>query len=41
MGKGKIVGRNVIKESLMVELETGMTIEVPNAEATIVNARKP
>jgi len=41
MGKGKIVGRNVIKESLMVELETGMTIEVPNAEATVVNPRKP
>jgi cell fate regulator YaaT (PSP1 superfamily) len=41
MGKGKIVGRNVIKESLMVQLETGMTIEVPNAEATVVNPRKP
>jgi len=41
MGRGKIVGRNVIKESLMVELETGMTIEVPNAEATRANPRKP
>ncbi len=41
MGRGKIVGRNVIKESLMVELETGMTIEVPNAEATLANPRKP
>ncbi len=41
MGKGKIVGRNVIKESLMVELETGMTIEVPSNETTVVNPRKP
>jgi len=41
MGKGKIVGRNVIKETLMVQLETGMTIEVPAAEASIVNPRKP
>jgi len=41
MGNGKIVGRNVIKETLMVQLETGITIEVPNAEAVIVNTKKP
>ena len=41
MGKGRIVGRNVMKETLMVQLETGVTIEVPNAEAVIVDNRKP
>jgi cell fate regulator YaaT (PSP1 superfamily) len=41
MGNGKIVGRNVIKETLIVELETRVRIEVPNAEAVIVNPRKP
>jgi len=41
MGKGRIVGRNVIKETLMVQLETGVVIEVPNAEAVIVDTRKP
>jgi cell fate regulator YaaT (PSP1 superfamily) len=40
MGKGRIVGRNVMKETLMVQLETGVTIEVPNAEAVIVDNRK-
>jgi len=41
MGKGKIVGRNVIKETLITELETGVRIEVPNAEAVIVDSKKP
>ncbi len=40
MGNGRIVGRNVIKETLMVQLETGVTIEVPNAEAVIIDTRK-
>ena len=37
MGKAKIVGRNVIKNTLMAELETRVTIEVPTSEAVIVN----
>jgi hypothetical protein len=41
MGNGRIVGRNVIKETLIVELETRVRIEVPNAEAVIINPRKP
>jgi len=41
MGKAKIVGRNVIKDTLMAELETRVTIEVPTSEAVIVNTRKP
>ncbi len=41
MGKAKIVGRNVIKNTLMAELETRVTIEVPTSEAVIVNTRKP
>ncbi len=41
MGKAKIVGRNVIKNTLMAELETRVTIEVPTSEAAIVNTRKP
>jgi cell fate regulator YaaT (PSP1 superfamily) len=41
MGKAKIVGRNVIKNTLMAELETRVTIEVPTSEAVIVNTGKP
>jgi len=39
MGKAKIVGRNVVKETLMAELETGMTIEVRLSEVVPVNAK--
>ena len=41
MGKARIVGRNVIKDTIMAELETGVTIEIPTREAVIVNPRKP
>ena len=41
MGKAKIVGRNVIKDTVMAELETGVTIEIPTREAVIINIRKP
>jgi len=41
MGKARIVGRNVIKDTVMAELETGVTIEVPTRDAVIVNPRKP
>jgi cell fate regulator YaaT (PSP1 superfamily) len=41
MGKARIVGRNVIKDTIMAELETGVTIEIPTREAVIVNVRKP
>lgn len=40
MGKAKIVGRNVIKDTVMAELETGVTIEVPTRDAVIVHPRK-
>ncbi len=35
MGPAKIVGRNVIKETVMAQLETGVTIEVPLKETTV------
>jgi cell fate regulator YaaT (PSP1 superfamily) len=41
MGKARIVGRNVIKDTVMAELETGVTLEIPTRDAVIVNARKP
>ena len=40
MGKAKIVGHNIIKETLLVELETGVVLEVPANEATLVNPRR-
>lgn len=40
MGKARIVGRNVIKDTITAELETGVTIEIPTREAVIVNTRK-
>jgi hypothetical protein len=41
MGKARIVGRNVIKDTVMAELETGVTLEIPTRDAVIVNTRKP
>ena len=38
MGKAKIVGRNVIKGTLVVQLVSGVTVEIPVAEAVIVPA---
>ena len=40
MGKAKIVGHNVIKETVLAELETGATLEVPAKEAVLVNPRR-
>lgn len=38
MGKAKIVGRNVIKETVVAQLVSGVTVEVPVAEVVVVNA---
>jgi cell fate regulator YaaT (PSP1 superfamily) len=35
MGKAKIVGRNVVKETIMAQLETGVTIEIPFKEVVL------
>jgi cell fate regulator YaaT (PSP1 superfamily) len=40
IGKARIVGRNVIKETLIAELESGVTLEVPVRDVVIVNTRK-
>ena len=40
MGNAKIVGRNIIKETLMAKLETGVTIEIPLNEAIRGSDRK-
>jgi cell fate regulator YaaT (PSP1 superfamily) len=41
MGKAKIVGRNIIKETLVAELDTGVTLEVAVNEAVMVNPQRP
>lgn len=41
MGKARIVGRNIIKETLVAELETGVTLEIPVNEAVLVDSRRP
>lgn len=38
MGKAKIVGRNIIKGTLVAQLISGVTVEVPAAEAVVVPA---
>lgn len=40
MGKAKIVGRNIIKGTLAAQLVSGVTIEIPVAEAVVVTANK-
>jgi len=40
MGKAKIVGRNIVKETLVAELETGVTLEVPVSEAVLATPRR-
>lgn len=40
MGKAKIVGRNIVKETLVAELETGVTLEVPVKEAVLATPRR-
>lgn len=40
VGKAKIIGRNIIKETLLAELETGVTMELPAKEAVLVNTRR-
>lgn len=37
MGKAKIVGRNIMKGTLVAQLISGVTVEVPAAEAVAVN----
>jgi cell fate regulator YaaT (PSP1 superfamily) len=37
MGKAKIVGRNVIKGTLVAQLVSGVTVEIPVTEAVVVN----
>ncbi|MBN1374954.1 MAG: stage 0 sporulation family protein [Dehalococcoidia bacterium] len=37
MGKAKIVGRNIIKETVVAQLISGVTVEVPAKEAVLVN----
>jgi len=39
MGKAKIVGRNVVKETLVAQLESGVTIEVPISEVVLVEKK--
>ncbi|MCX6004739.1 MAG: regulatory iron-sulfur-containing complex subunit RicT [Chloroflexi bacterium] len=39
MGKAKIVGRNVIKETLVAQLETGVTVEIPVSEVVLVEKK--
>ena len=36
MGKAKIVGRNIIKETLVAQLVSGVTVELPVAEAVVI-----
>jgi cell fate regulator YaaT (PSP1 superfamily) len=38
MGKAKIVGRNIIKGTLVAQLISGVTVEVPATEAVVVPA---
>jgi cell fate regulator YaaT (PSP1 superfamily) len=40
MGKAKIVGRNVIKGTLVAQLVSGVTVEIPVAEAVVVAGSK-
>lgn len=40
MGKAKIVGRNVIKGTLVALLVSGVTVEIPAAEAVVVTGTK-
>ena len=40
MGKAKIVGRNIIKGTVVAQLVSGVTVEVPVAEAVVVNSTK-
>ncbi len=37
MGKAKIVGRNIMKATVVAQLISGVTVEIPAAEAVVVN----
>ena len=37
MGKAKIVGRNIMKGTVVAQLVSGVTVEIPAAEAVVVN----
>ncbi|MDD5435581.1 MAG: regulatory iron-sulfur-containing complex subunit RicT [Nitrospira sp.] len=39
MGNAKIVGRNIIKETLVAQLVSGVTVEIPSAEAVVVSSK--
>jgi cell fate regulator YaaT (PSP1 superfamily) len=39
MGKAKIVGRNIVKETIMAELETGVTIDIPLKEVILLEKK--
>jgi cell fate regulator YaaT (PSP1 superfamily) len=40
MGKAKIVGRNIMKGTLVAQLISGVTVEIPVAEAVVVAGNK-
>ena len=40
LGKAKIAGCNIVKETLVAELETGVTLEVPVSEAVVATPHR-